>query len=280
VNKREKYKQTLRELSSWRSSPATQRVKAAAQLYGAFVSAVTGVSCRYNVRSPKLRTKFNKIVENCKKLNIDERTYFEVMFREPVSEEHDAGWPYPPLNWLGTDRAREIFEIRWKELRANVAGTRMTIAEYLQTISFLNVKQHFSLEGRGCFYEGVSVVHDHRLYAQNQCGGWGWLDLLVVLVSERGRVFTDYFLATSPVVKVLPKMRNFRDVHIYNPREMHDVFEVWNLMTREPLKRLRNEKWRKRVMQTRQECKEEQRRMWEHDFAHLTDEYEEDWEWL
>jgi len=240
-------------------------------LYNAFIGATTGVAKHYHPNVPRVRELLTRVVDNCKKLNVDERTYFEVMFRQP--SETVATWgEYPPLNWLGTDRALEIFEYRWKELIRRIQGTRMTIAEYLQTISFLNLEQYFS----HCFYDGVHIVHEQRVKSLAERQQFGLADVFAVFVAYPD-VFTDMFLATHP--RLTFYLESGTKPVIVDDLE-DDIRKEVKLIVEEPLRRLRNQRWRERVFGVREKCKRDEQKRLETDDIRKSRLVEEDWTWL
>jgi len=266
------YRSTLRQIH--RSGGVSHQIHSCAKLYNGFVSEARGKSSYFQIRTH--REKFEKIIKNSKALNVDERVYLEVMFMKPPTDERTLDWEYPPLNWLGSEAAKEIFKYRWKELASRVEGTRATLEEYLKTISPLNLHKYFPR----CFYWGVRLVHKNRLYSLAEFGAFNWLDMLgVLMVGYEENTFTEMFLATSPVVKHLPHANVFHKPHLFENGEK-EVEMYFQKVVGEALRRLKNQKWRRRVMLIRDEAKTVDRIDFEKQFPKESEMFKEDWKWL
>jgi len=265
-NKKEKYLQTLGEL---RKTTKGGELAFAAKLYGAFIGATTGKAKSYYWKAPTVRKYLERIVENSKKLRVDLKTYFEVMFRPPVKMEESWPLSYPPLSWLACERAREIFEYRWKELKERVEGTRMTISEYLEQISYLNVDKYFV----GCFWDGGRILGEYL----GRFGELSIVDVFGVFLAYE-EVFTDWFLATHP--KLGEFFESDEPSVIGEEGEEDALKAVCKTKVKVVLSRLRNVKFKEKVEKARERVREEELKLLEASKALSGEILEEVKKWL
>jgi len=219
MDKKQKYLNTLDGINRTKKQSPNFPEQEASRLYSKFVYSTVGKPSHYNIGIGKVRMLFTKVIKICSELKISVWLYFEIMFMTPETEARNH-WEYPPLNYLGTDAAKELFIWRHERLQKRImAASPADVSNYVALISRLNYEKHF----QDCFTSGYYELEKLFKAFKGLDSEFTWLDVLGVFYNYGVETFKPYYVVLSKAFNEGKKLKGIKETILIESDEMNEV---------------------------------------------------------